>query len=194
MSAFSSAHSFHIPVMGIAFSIDAPYRVAPYGIHSVISLVDDILIENMREHYSRLFELPFQPIGQGEEDFRARRITAYLDLMDRLVKKKFEDLKKSALEAGEEIRKFMELLPDRITLRRELQDILSQPAELGEKIQAWLHEHLPMGRIDVNIMTKLDRINFRGREALPVEYNDAHAALRGFAQSGVTEPLYSRRA
>ena len=40
-----------------------------------------------------------------------------------------------------------------------------------------------MGSIDVNIMTKVDKDNYRNKEKLPSEYNDAHAALRGFANS-----------
>jgi len=39
------------------------------------------------------------------------------------------------------------------------------------------------GSIDVNIMTKLDRVNYSKKEALPSEFNDAHAALRGYANS-----------
>ncbi len=39
------------------------------------------------------------------------------------------------------------------------------------------------GSIDANIMTKLDRLNYKKNEALPIEYNDAHAAFRGFANS-----------
>lgn len=34
-------HTFHIPVMGLAFTIDSPLRVAHYGIDSVISIMDD---------------------------------------------------------------------------------------------------------------------------------------------------------
>ena len=41
----SRVHSFHIPVLGLAFSIDTPIRVARFGISSVISIVDDILID-----------------------------------------------------------------------------------------------------------------------------------------------------
>ena len=48
-AAVGSPHSFHIPVMGTGFMIDAPLRVAKYGISSVISLVDDVLIEQMRQ-------------------------------------------------------------------------------------------------------------------------------------------------
>ena len=38
-----------------------------------------------------------------------------------------------------------------------------------------------MGSIDVNIMTKVDKENRFNNEKLPVEYNDAHAALRAGA-------------
>ncbi len=43
----ANMHTFSIPVMGTGFSIDTPLRVAQYGISSVISLVDDVLIEQM---------------------------------------------------------------------------------------------------------------------------------------------------
>lgn len=66
-------HSFHIPVMGTGFTIDTPLKVARYGISSVISLVDDELIEKMRGHYSRLYGEVFAPIPRGEADARARR-------------------------------------------------------------------------------------------------------------------------
>ena len=46
-----------------------------------------------------------------------------------------------------------------------------------------------MGSIDVNIMTKLDRENYRDNEKLPVEYNDAHAALRGYANSDLSSSI-----
>ena len=52
------AHSFHIPVMGIGFTIDTPLKVAHYGIDSVVSLVDDILLEKLRKMYTNKFGLP----------------------------------------------------------------------------------------------------------------------------------------
>jgi len=42
-----------------------------------------------------------------------------------------------------------------------------------------------MGGIDVNIMTKLDKENTFNNEKLPMMFNDAHAALRGFANSNL---------
>ena len=105
-------HSFHIPVMGTGFSIDTPIKVARYGISSVISLVDDTLIEQMREFYCGVMGEPYSAITKQDEDHRARRITEYLDLVDRIVKKQFEALKASAFEDGTEITKYFELIDD----------------------------------------------------------------------------------
>ena len=86
-------HSFHIPVMGIGFTIDTPLMVSQHGIDSVISLVDDILLEKLRKMYCDKFEIPYKEIAEQTEDFRAKRITSYLNLMNHLAKKKFEELK-----------------------------------------------------------------------------------------------------
>ncbi|MEI7663857.1 MAG: hypothetical protein WCK34_16740, partial [Bacteroidota bacterium] len=50
-------------------------------------------------------------------------------------------------------------------------------------------ENLTMGSIDVNIMTKVDKENFRNHEKLPIEYNDGHAALRGFVNSDLSSSV-----
>ena len=61
------AHTFHIPVMGLAYTIDSPVKVARYGISSVMSIGEDRLIEMMRKHYHtvlkgwRLPAPPYQP-------------------------------------------------------------------------------------------------------------------------------------
>ena len=80
-------HSFHIPVMGIGFTIDTPLKVSHLGIDSVISLVDDILIEKLRKMYCEKFELPYQEISDKLEDFRAKRITSYLNLINDVAQK-----------------------------------------------------------------------------------------------------------
>ena len=84
-------HSFHIPVMGTGFTVDTPVKVAHLGISSVVSIVDDILLEKMRELYCNKLSLPFKPITEKTKDFRAERITSYLNLMDKIVKEKFEN-------------------------------------------------------------------------------------------------------
>ncbi|MCX5681254.1 MAG: hypothetical protein NT079_03110, partial [Candidatus Omnitrophica bacterium] len=105
-------HTFHIPVMGTGFSIDTPVKVAPYGISSVVSLVNDTLIESMRKFYCEAYHIDYREIKKGEDDHRARRITEYLNLLDTIVRKRFEALRSSPFETGTEITKYFELLPD----------------------------------------------------------------------------------
>ncbi len=175
-------HKFHIPVMGIAYTVDTPLKVAPYGIDSVISLVDDILLEKLRKLYSFNYEIPFKEISDKIEDFRARRITSYLDLINDLAEQKFEELKSATAEVGDTIMEYFNMLPDSSTIKEEFNKLTDKYFNLNE-IGSWLRENLSMGSIDVNIMTKLDRENFKNNEKLPSEYNDAHAALRGYANS-----------
>lgn len=176
------AHSFHIPVMGIGFTIDTPIKVAKYGITSVISLVDDILIEKMRESYSIKLNIPFKAISDKDDDCRAKRITAFLNLVDVIVKNECDELKKSVSDKNGALRKYMDMLPDSSSLKQEFNRVSQNSTE--EELQKWIQNNLFTGSIDVNIMTKLDKENYNDKnEKLPVEYNDAHAALRGFANS-----------
>ncbi|HUH48055.1 MAG TPA: hypothetical protein VLZ54_12925 [Arenibacter sp.] len=181
-------HSFHIPVMGIGFTIDTPLKVSHLGIDSVISLVDDILLEKLRKMYCEKFELPYQEITDKLEDFRAKRITGYLNLMHDQAHHKFEELKNSALETGKGIREYFSLLPDSSTVRQEFEKRIAHDFNVNE-IKKWLKENLTMGSIDVNIMTKVDKDNFIKNKKLPIEYNDAHAALRGYAQSKLSSSI-----
>ncbi|MCK0189582.1 hypothetical protein [Arenibacter sp. F20364] len=175
-------HSFHIPVMGIGFTIDTPLKVAHLGIDSVISLVDDILIEKLRKMYCEKFELPYQEISDKLEDFRAKRITSYLNLINDVAHKKFADLINSAHETGKEIRDYLSLLPNASHLKEEFENLTSGDFSVAE-IKKWLKENLSIGSIDVNIMTKVDKDNYNKNDKLPTEFNDAHAALRGYANS-----------
>jgi hypothetical protein len=70
----ANTHSFHIPVMGIGYTIDTPLKVAQYGIDSVISLVDDMLLEKLRKMYCEKYELAYEEITEKIEDFRAKRM------------------------------------------------------------------------------------------------------------------------
>ncbi len=183
MSTNQSLHSFHVPVMGIGFTIDTPVKVAHYGIASVMSLVDDILVEKMREFYSNKLNLPYSPITEkNSSDHRAERITAYLNMVDKIVHEKFENMKRSIHETGEEVQKYIDMLPDLSAVKKQFQELIAKNT-VKEDIAAWIDKHLAPGSIDVNIMTKLDKDNWRGDEKLPNEFNDAHAALRGYAQS-----------
>ncbi|NQV76818.1 MAG: hypothetical protein HQ490_00485, partial [Lutibacter sp.] len=179
-----SPHSFHLPVMGIAFTIDSPIKIAKYGISSVISIVDDVLIEKMNEYYSTKFKIPYQSISTKVEDFRAKRITSYLNTVDTIAKHKFEILKKNFEEKNSEFEKYMEMLPDFSELKQNFIYTI-QHNTLKEDLNNWIQKNLKLGSIDVNIMTKLDKANYNKNEMLPSEFNDAHAALRGFANSNL---------
>ena len=50
-------HTFHIPVMGLSYTIDSPIKVAHLGISSVMSIFEHNFIEKMRKFYSDKFEI-----------------------------------------------------------------------------------------------------------------------------------------
>ncbi len=199
----SNPHTLHIPVMGTAFSIDTPVKVAPYGISSVISLVDDTLIEQMRQYYAARCQLNYTPITKYDEDFRARRIEAYLNMVRYIVEEHFEKIRSSCFEMGSEITKYFELLANNSPLKKLYKEMLAtEDSDLKAELQARLRTLMRPGSIDVNIMTKLDRVNFDSkREELGSEFSDALSALRGYAQStlnsaivfsaGINRRLYS---
>ncbi len=178
-----SIHTFHIPVMGLAYTIDSPIRVAHHGISSVISIIDDELIEQMNSFYSKKFNLPYQEISKKAQDYRAKRITSYLNLVDTIVKEKFSKFKKELAESKLTLERFMTTLPNTSSIREGLSNLMNEGSASKNDIENFLEAHLKAGDIDVNIMTKVDKDNFVNNERLPIEFNDAHASLRGFANS-----------
>ena len=182
------SHSFHIPVMGTSFSVDTPLKVSQFGIDSVISIVDDLLLEKLRKMYCGKFEIPYVEITEKFEDFRAKRITSYLNLINNLAEKKYEELKNAVNEKGNEIKEYFNLLPDSSTIKQEFKSLTAKYFNINE-IKNWINDNLSMGSIDVNIMTKVDKENYIKNEKLPVEYNDALAALRGYANSDLNSSV-----
>lgn len=180
-------HNFHIPVLGLAFSIDSPLKVAQFGIGSVLSIVDDELIERMRAYYSKEYALPYSPIDTKVTDSRAKRITAYLDLIQEIVKQQLQKLRTADLEQSETLRKYFELLPDNSNTKK-IYVAFQQETDLGKKadLKAALMTHIHPGEINVNIMSKVDKINTDASgNKLEQLYSDANAALRGFAHSNI---------
>ncbi len=177
-------HKFHIPVMGLAYTIDSPVKVARYGIASVISIVEDNLIEMMRGYYYPIAKKEFFPIPTSENDYRAKRITDYLNLVNTLVHDQVEKLKKTAFETGSEIVKYFTMLPDDNTIKKIYRQ-MTQVYDLAEveKMQTFLRSQIVAGSIDVNIMTKLDRNTYDKEGGLLEDTSDAVAALRGYAKS-----------
>jgi hypothetical protein len=189
MTVNQSTHTFHIPVMGLAFTIDSPIRVAQYGIDSVISIMDDELIEKMNVFYSEKFDKPYQEITQKIQDYRAKRITSYLNLVDQIVKDKFENFKIELSENKLALENYVSMLPNASELRKGLHQLLHEGSVLKDTVKKFLDNYLSAGQIDVNIMTKLDKDNFIKKEQLAIEFNDAHAALRGFANSTLSSSV-----
>lgn len=185
MNVSSSIHNFHIPVMGLAFTIDSPIRVAQYGISSVISIIDDELVEKLNAYYSEKFNHPYHEISRKAHDYRAKRFTSYLNLVDKIVKDKFEDFKKELTESKSALENFRDMLPNTSEIKDRITQFLEDGSHMGEKLQHYLDAYLKPGDIDVNIMTKIDKDNYIKGEQLPIEFNDAHASLRGFANSNL---------
>src|SRR3990172_8312609 len=138
-----ACHQFHIPVMGTGFTIDTPIRVARFGISSVISLVDDVLIEKVRRYHALREGEPYEAIRNNHPDSRAARITAYLNLVGRLVERQVEALKNAPFEPRSEIQRFFELLPDtplrRLYLEMRSASVQSERQRLQSLLQTLIH-------------------------------------------------------
>lgn len=179
------AHTFHIPVMGTGHSVDTPIRVAPFGISSVISIVDDLLLEKIRKYYCEKFELPYFNIPRTAKDGRARRITEYLNTVQNIVTLKMEEIRKEPFFQDNNKTKYFELLPDFDTLKKAYHRLLSMDEGPERKyLEEELTNKMQAGPIDVNIMSKVDRVTYdKDDQPLSPEYTDANAALRGYANS-----------
>jgi hypothetical protein len=178
-------HQFHIPEMGTGFSIDTPIRVARFGISSAISLVDDQLIEQLRSYHTAQEGESYLPISSDHPDPRAARITQYLNLLNKVVSRQIAEMKSQPFENNSDIQRYFELLPD--SPQKELYHRMVSTSDTAEKLrlESIVRESICAGSIDANIMTKLDCAQYRNGTKLSPEYNDAMAALRGFANSDV---------
>ncbi|MFH1005632.1 MAG: hypothetical protein V1781_09125 [Bacteroidota bacterium] len=187
----SKYHTFHIPVMGLGYTIDTPVKVARFGISSVVSIIEDNLVEEMRKYYCRKENEEYIPITKDDDDHRAKRITAYLNLLNKIVKKQIEKLKAEPFEKGNDIVKYFELLPDNSSLKKIFEKMNGmENKKEKEFLQKQLKNEISVGAIDVNIMTKCDRNNYsKDRTLLASEYSDALAALRGFAMSQLSSSV-----
>ena len=184
-------HKFHIPVMGTGHSIDTPIRVAHLGISSVMSIVDDILIEKICKYYSQKFSIHFEEISKKDPYARSKRITAYLNLVEKVVEHNLSEIKLQPFTAQSEKTKYFELLPDDSPLKKKYTYLLTVNDELEkEKISRELTNLMRAGSIDVNIMSKVDRTNYaKDGSILSDEFSDAKAALRGYAESNLSSSI-----
>ena len=184
----TGSHTFHIPVMGTAFTADSPLKVAHYGINTVIALADDVLLERLRKYYSGLNNISYEEIKNNTKDYRADRITSYLNMVNKIASKKFEEFTTATKDKFDEVKKYFAMLPDSSDVKKEF-NLLIENSFSFEDLSSWLKDNLLMGSIDVNIMTKVDKTNYFKKEELPSEFNDAHAGLRGYANSNLSSSV-----
>ena len=177
--------------MGTGHSIDSPIRVAHLGISSVMSIVDDILIEKICKHYAQKYSIPIEEVSKNDLYARSKRITTYLNVVDKIVALKLNEIKHLPFEVGNEKTKYFDLLPDDSPLKKKYKYYLAiEPKAKKEKVASELTDLMHSGSIDVNIMSKLDRTNYaKDGTILSDEFNDAKAALRGYAESTLTSSI-----
>jgi hypothetical protein len=187
----SKLHTFHIPVMGTGHSADTPIRLAHFGISSVISVVDDLLLERLRKYYSDQYNRPYEPIPRETRDGRAKRITAYLNLVQEIVEKKTEIIRSEPFFEDNDKRKFFEMLPASSPVKKDYDRlILMAPGPERNRLAETLTQQMLPGDIDVNIMVKLDRPHFdKDGRPLGEDFSDAKTALKGFADSRLCSGL-----
>ncbi|GAA0878183.1 hypothetical protein GCM10009119_11510 [Algoriphagus jejuensis] len=170
--------------MGLGYTVDTPLKVARFGISSVVSIMDDFLLEDMRKIHSQKLHLPFSPIPESVEDYRAERVKAYLDLLHQVIQSQIEALKNDNWDTSESIAQLVALLPEDSQIARLFAEYLTAEASEKPELKSRIFGLLKPGAVDVNIMTKVDKLNYdREGEVLPREYSDALSALRGFAKS-----------
>ena len=167
MTTDQTLHSFHIPVMGIGYTLDTPIKIAKYGVSSAISIVQDDVIEKARGYYSDKYGYDYTPISKKDFEYRSKRITAYLNLVNNIVNTEFDELKNDPIE----LEKYFSLLPRNEKLSLE---------EMAEMVG-----HLRPGSIDVNIMTKLDREVPDSDDSL----TEACSAFKGYAESDLQSSI-----
>jgi len=180
----NSPHSFHIPVMGTGFTVDAPLKVARFGISTVVPLVDDHLIESIHRYYCRQYGEEWDPPARSSGSLRAARITAYLNFVHRTVARQIGEIRAGSFTPGSDITRYFELLDDASELKAQYHRML-KTRDLAKRaaLEQELRDRVVPGAVNVNIMTKLDRRPVNDAVTGAVSISDAEAALRGFAES-----------
>jgi hypothetical protein len=176
--------------MGTGFTIDTCLKVARFGIHSVLSLGDDEMIERVREYHSREYGFHYEEIAGGSGDHRARRITAYLNQLNLLVNDQFEILRHQPFETEEDITRYFTLLPEG-QLKTEYNAMMAE-TDLEQKTrrQDELRRLMKPGRINVNVMTKVDcTIDRVDNRMLDPDKTDALNGLKGYGESDLQSSI-----
>jgi hypothetical protein len=168
-----------------------------------MSLVDDLIMEPIREYYCRQHNLYYSKIPELAEDGRAKRITAYLNTVNDVVRIKMDSIKKQSFFKDNDKAKYFRMLPDDTHLKMDYLKLLDmKPCLERDELAESLTDSMHPGSIDVNIMVKLDTVRYDEQgNPLGDEFSDAKAALRGYANSnlkssivlsaGINQPLFT---
>ncbi len=184
-------HTFHIPVLGLSYSIDTPIKVARFGISSVVSIIEDELVEKMRAYHALRNGEEYTPITVKEDDFRGKRITAYLNLLNKIVNRQVAELRTQPFLPGNDIVQYFEMLPEVSHIKQRYLEMKKlEDGAQKTTLQEQLRQLITAGSIDVNIMSKVDKLGYDADgNLLPPEYADAMSALRGFANSDLSSSV-----
>lgn len=77
-----------------------------------MSIVDDILIEKICKYYSQKYSIEVEEVSKKDVYARSKRITNYLNLVEKIVHLKLNEIKQLPLSGQNEKTKYFELLPD----------------------------------------------------------------------------------
>jgi hypothetical protein len=182
---YPRTHRFQIPVMGSGHSVDTPLRVARFGISSVVSLVDDIMVEQVHRLHTQRRGLPFQAVPVTAPDARVQRVRNYFDFLWDEVRAQLDEMRAQEFAPGTDKTRYFEMLPETSPLKVDYLRMLSMPqGSARDALAEILSQRMEAGSIDANIMTKLDRrpVAKDGTER-DAMLSDAKTALRGFALS-----------
>jgi hypothetical protein len=107
-------------------------------------------------------------------------------MLNDVVENQVQELQNSPFEEGSEITRYYNLLPE-CDLKATYREFLAEddPGHRAE-LEAFLRRSAVPGKIEVNIMTKLDHMPYRKGQPLGRRHSDATTALRGYAHSRVS--------
>lgn len=181
---YPRTHRFHIPVMGSGHSIDTPIRVGRWGISTVVSMVDDLVCEQVHKLYCERKGLPFQAVDPADPKARAIRFRKYLDFLADELELQMVALRAQDFSEGSDKTRYFAMLPDSSPLKVRWKAMLKLQGAAREAEEVALTALVEPGSLDANIMTKLDRRPVAKDGSLAdARLSDAKLALEGFATS-----------
>ena len=105
------------------------------------------------------------------------------NLMGRIVDRQFATLRADTFESGSDLMKYFEMLPDGVPVRYGMSRCCGEKDPTNRiKLQEELRSLIRPGSIDVNIMTKCDRINYDRNGSPPGRICGRNGSLTRFCK------------